>query len=157
MKNNLIVLGVVLLIVIGLTSLYVAKKQRSTMTPSVTNEQPTGTSAGSAPNTTMPSSQTAAQANQVEPTVQEIPLSITEPASKTTTSSSITIKGQTLPNADVAVDDKSVKADSQGNFSAPVTLDEGDNSIIVVANDANGNYAEKEIIITYNTGTTYAQ
>ena len=47
------------------------------------------------------------------------------------------------------VNESETKADSSGNFSATLTLDEGENYILVVANDSSGNYAEKEFTITY--------
>lgn len=62
---------------------------------------------------------------------------------------SVTVKGKTAPNADVFINEKELKADGSGNFSSVMTLEEGDNYIIVAANDTEGNYAEKEIVVTY--------
>jgi len=89
-----------------------------------------------------------------EPTVSAgIPLSITAPSNNSTTSAkTVTVKGKTAPKAEVSVNDKDLKADAQGNFSSTVTLDEGDNYIDIVANDTNGNFAEQEIVVTYETG-----
>lgn len=82
--------------------------------------------------------------------IENIPLAITYPKDKSTVASSaITIKGQTTPNAEIAVNEIDTKADSSGNFSAAVSLDEGENTIIVVANDQNGNYSEKEVTVTF--------
>jgi hypothetical protein len=47
------------------------------------------------------------------------------------------------------VNDKELVADGNGDFSQGITLEEGDNPIIVVANDANGTVGEKEITVTY--------
>ncbi len=83
---------------------------------------------------------------------QSLPLTITQPRSGAVVSSpNLTVVGKTAANAEVFVNDSSLLADSQGNFSALVTLDEGDNTIIIVANDAAGNFAEKEIVVTLQT------
>lgn len=66
-------------------------------------------------------------------------------------SASLTIKGKTSPFADVYINDRELKADSQGEFVTALVLDEGANSIIVVANDNQGNYTEKELTVTLET------
>jgi hypothetical protein len=68
-------------------------------------------------------------------------------------SSTIIVRGTTIPKADVYVNDSIARADTQGNFSVQVTLDEGDNTIVVITNDTEGNYSEKDITVTYNPGT----
>ncbi len=75
-------------------------------------------------------------------------LTITDPKDKATVnSSSVTVKGKTAGGATVFVNDKEVRADNGGNFSSKATLEEGENTIIIVANDADGNYIEKEIMV----------
>lgn len=77
-------------------------------------------------------------------------LSISSPSNGATVSSpSVTIKGKTAANAEVFVNDTSTRADASGNFSVTLTLDEGDNPIVVSANDADGNVVEKELTVTY--------
>lgn len=77
-------------------------------------------------------------------------LTITSPIDKSTvTTATVTISGTAAPLADVFVNDTEAKADSTGKFSVPVTLDEGENIIAVSANDADGNYAEKQITVIY--------
>ena len=61
----------------------------------------------------------------------------------------ITIKGTTGATADVFINEVETKADSKGNFSAKLTLEEGENEIVIVANDAEGNYAETQLTVTY--------
>lgn len=79
-------------------------------------------------------------------------LTVSQPADKSSvTTSSVAVSGKTQPKADVSVNDTDLKADNQGNFSTKVTLDEGENTIVIVATDENGNYAEKEITVTYQT------
>lgn len=60
---------------------------------------------------------------------------------------SVFVKGKTLPRAEVFINEVETKANSQGNFSARITLDEGENLIYVLANDAEGNFLEKEITV----------
>jgi len=80
----------------------------------------------------------------------EIALEITSPqTSITVNTSSVLVQGKTLPLADVFVNDTETKADNLGRFSVNLILDEGDNDITVLANDSVGNYAEKELIVSY--------
>lgn len=82
--------------------------------------------------------------------VSGIQLTVTAPSGNmTVSSSSLTVRGKTAIGAEVFVNDIESKADSSGNFSATLTLDEGENYILVVANDSSGNYAEKEFTVTY--------
>lgn len=86
-----------------------------------------------------------------EPTVAEIPLTIEEPSDNLTTQiQTITVKGLTLPGATVYVNEIEMSADANGTFSTAVQLDEGENYVMIVAHDNEGNYAEKELIITYS-------
>ena len=80
-------------------------------------------------------------------------LEVTAPKDQATvTTAQVTVKGKTAPLAEVAVNDQDLKADSKGNFTVTVLLDEGENYISVIANDADGNYAEKELTVTYTPG-----
>lgn len=63
----------------------------------------------------------------------------------------VTVVGKTAPNAEVFVNDASGKADVNGLFSVSTSLDEGENTIVVTANDANGNSAEQEVTVSYNS------
>lgn len=82
--------------------------------------------------------------------VNQISLTVSSPADKSTTSvQNVTVKGKTAANAEVYIDDKELKADAGGNFTTTVTLEEGDNVIVVTAVDENGNVAEKEINVEY--------
>lgn len=82
--------------------------------------------------------------------VSEITLTVSSPASGTTTSKSkIQVTGKTSPRAEVFVNEAEGIADTSGNFSLSVALDEGENSIIITAVDSDGKVAEKEILVTY--------
>jgi hypothetical protein len=85
------------------------------------------------------------------PTVAQIPLTIVSPTNgSSVTNAVITVQGKSSVNAEVFVNDKETVADAQGNFSTVLTLDEGDNTILIVANNADGSYSEQQITITYN-------
>lgn len=89
-------------------------------------------------------------AKEFDPSKNAISLTIASPTNNTTVSTpTITVTGSTAPNADVSVNDKDLKADAAGKFSAAVTLDEGDNEIIVTAADTAGNSSEQLLIVTY--------
>jgi hypothetical protein len=67
------------------------------------------------------------------------------------TNGKVTLKGKTSANAEVFVNDQSTKADANGNFSLPLTLDEGLNNLVVTANDAEGNVAEQDLSVNVQT------
>lgn len=82
----------------------------------------------------------------------EISLEITSPKDGTVIKESpVLVTGITVKAADVFVNDAETKADNDGNFEVSVPLEEGENEILVVVNDAEGNYAEASVIITLNT------
>lgn len=86
----------------------------------------------------------------IQPHTSGITLSIISPSGNSTVSNALlTVRGKTVPNAEVFVNDTEVRADSSGVFAAPVTLDEGENYILIVANDDIGNYSEKDLYVTY--------
>ncbi|MBI3576694.1 hypothetical protein HY086_01490 [Candidatus Gottesmanbacteria bacterium] len=72
----------------------------------------------------------------------------TPTSGSTTTTPTITVTGKTAAKAQVAVNDVETTADAAGNFSVNITLDEGENTMVVVANDVNGNVTEKELMVT---------
>ncbi len=78
-----------------------------------------------------------------------IPLTLTSVSgAMTVTNPQLVVSGKTVANADVFVNDRDLKADAQGNFATTITLDEGENTINVVVNDAAGNSTEKEFVVT---------
>jgi len=73
-------------------------------------------------------------------------LQINQPSESSTVKSSILkIIGTTLPNAYVFINDLELRSDVIGNFSTEITIDEGDNEIVIVVSDELGNSAEKDI------------
>lgn len=84
---------------------------------------------------------------------QEIPLDVSSPTSgQTVTTPNIMVEGKTTPNAEVSINDKDIIADTLGNFSIPIVLDEGENILSISASNKEGNYAEKEVTVILNTG-----
>jgi len=80
---------------------------------------------------------------------EKVFINITSPLDKSVVkSASLLVKGETVANAEVFVNDKETKADKNGNFSLYLTLDEGENTLTVIMNDSLGNYIEKEITVT---------
>ena len=68
---------------------------------------------------------------------------------ETVNSSKVNIKGKTSANAEVYVNEMDSKADASGNFSVTYTLEEGENYLIVGANDDEGNMTEQELMLYY--------
>ena len=80
----------------------------------------------------------------------EISLIVSSPVNgQIVSTTTITVTGKTTPNADVSVNDKEVKADAKGNFSATISLDEGDNTIFVTASNDAGQSSDWEATVTY--------
>lgn len=85
--------------------------------------------------------------------VKQITLSVSSPKSGATVrSANLAVRGKTKARAEVFVNDMETTADAVGNFSANLTLEEGENYILVVAIDEMGNAAEKELTVTYDPG-----
>ncbi len=87
-------------------------------------------------------------------TASSLTLSVASPTDGAeVTSPTVIVKGKTMPNAEVFVNDTNGTADTNGNFSIATSLDEGENTVIVIVNDADGNVAEQELTVTYTSGT----
>jgi len=145
MKNAGIILGIILIIGIVGGGAYVVLNMKKgpaeptyTETPSVTGEEPAGN---------------VIQAIQPTQGASKQPLTMTvtsPPSGATVTNAKLTVKGRTVAGAEVFVNDAEAVADANGNFSVTITLDEGENYVLVAANDAEGNFVEKELSVTYS-------
>ncbi len=62
---------------------------------------------------------------------------------------SITIQGKTEPEVSIALNGRIIIVNSEGEFSTSLSLNEGENQILVVAQDRAGNETEKEIKVIY--------
>lgn len=79
----------------------------------------------------------------------EVFLEITSPIENDVVSSSLLlVRGKTVANAEIFVNDKETKANNNGDFSLNITLEEGENVLTVTMNDSQGNYIEKELTVT---------
>lgn len=79
-------------------------------------------------------------------------LTVTEPIDgQIFTAPEINVVGVTEPGVTVAVKQVSTRADEDGNFTIPITLNEGDNIIKVTATDAAGNKATVSRTVNLNT------
>ena len=134
MKNKTILIATVVVIVAAVFIRYRVRQQAATSGSLMTPTEETVSSS------TVPT---------IAPSTK-ITLSISSPANgATVTKSSLTVRGRTAANAEVFVNELETRADAGGNFSASLTLEEGENYIIVMANDAMGNVAEAELTVTY--------
>lgn len=63
---------------------------------------------------------------------------------------SLTIKGKTDPDAKVTVNDFQAIVNDDGTFSYNMQMQNGDNQLKVIAQDAAGNKTEKDLKVTYS-------
>lgn len=133
---------VLLLFIVGVALLpRITRKIKNTLL----NSSPTATTAGTITDKYNPPTEVVSGS---------ISLTISTPQDKSTVNTlEVTVTGKTTPNAEVFVNDQETKADANGSFTVKLTLDEGENPISVSVNDDQGNYAEKEITVTYELPT----
>lgn len=148
MKNYLpIVIGTFVIIAAGFLVRQYSMSRVAPLSSSGNNAIPT---IAQEPEETVETGATPTEEKNTVVTSGSISLAISSPVNNiTVTSSSLVVRGKTAPKSEVFVNDAETKADTNGNFSVTLTLDEGENYILVVANDANGNFSEKELTITY--------
>ena len=76
-------------------------------------------------------------------------LEVTSPQDGQTVSlSKIQVKGKTVPGSEVWVNENQVTTDKNGNFSVVVSLEEGENYLLIVAGNESGE-AEVERVVYY--------
>ena len=102
----------------------------------------------SAPSTTQPASAPEAAASQIQaPADSKFLLEISEPQdSSVVKTQTVRVRGTTLPDADVRVNEQFVIVGTAGAFTVMVSLERGPNSIEVIATDTAGN--EEFLLIT---------
>ena len=99
--------------------------------------------------TSVPATQVQVKETPV-PAVSDISLVVNSPAKGAVVKrANLTVSGKTVARAEVVVNDVETTADARGNFSVNIVLDEGENTIVVVVNDSDGNFAESELTVTY--------
>lgn len=62
----------------------------------------------------------------------------------------VTIKGKTEAGISLKINDRLVILDQEGQFEQTFSLNEGENTILIVATDRAGNQTEEEINLTYS-------
>jgi hypothetical protein len=76
-------------------------------------------------------------------------LKISSPVNGATLSQNqVIVSGETVPQADVSINEKELVAGSNGKFSATIPLEEGENYILVTAGNEDG-FQEEEIVVNY--------
>jgi hypothetical protein len=139
-KKIIITLSAIL--VFGIIYYETANINKRTITPQINGS--TNTSASSTNNQAAQTTENP----QISPISNGLSLNITNPQNNSTVGNSkITIIGKTSPGAEVFINETEVKADSDGNFSGSAILDEGRNTLVITANDENGNYAENDLTV----------
>jgi hypothetical protein len=77
-------------------------------------------------------------------------LDISEPADNSTTNNQeINIKGSTEKEIYIRVNDLPIVVDANGGFQTTVRLKDGDNQIVITAQDISGNLETKSLKVTY--------
>ena len=132
--KKIVLFILVLFIVLGIIYIYKQKKIKS----------------GSSPYTINYAAPTPAENTEPTKLNEGLNLTIFSPKEEVVkvNSSSFLIEGQTKPQAEIFVADRELKADDQGKFSTTLDLDEGENIIVITANDQSGNFAEQTLTIT---------
>jgi cytoskeletal protein RodZ len=96
-----------------------------------------------------PTAETAAPQVQTQ-TDSKFSLEIIEPQdSSVVKASTVKVRGTTLPDAEVRVNDQFVIVDAAGAFTAVVSLEAGPNSVEVTATDTAGNEEFRLITVMY--------
>ncbi len=140
-------IGIAVVLVIGLVLVGFISKSEMPATSTSTGISQTGSPSGEQ------------QAGVPSPTIMEttsspvssgLSLTVSAPENNSIVAkSSVVVQGTTSPKAEVFINDKELNADSKGNFSTTISLDEGENIISVSTNDVDGNFATQELTITY--------
>ena len=100
--------------------------------------------------TPSPTAQGSQQVGNV--TSSKMSLTVISPANGATlNSASVIVTGKTSPRAEVFINDKETRAGADGKFSLKITLDEGQNVVVVMANDEAGNVVEQDISVNIQT------
>jgi hypothetical protein len=158
-KGNALLIILILVIIVAAAGYYFysngyigSKLAQAPEATSVFNYGSTGTTTSGSTSTPPLAASPAPAQETGNINSNNISLVVTAPADGSTlTSPSTTITGKTSPGADVFVNDQETFADANGNFSLKMTLDEGQNGLVITANDANGNVVEKDISVNVQT------
>ncbi len=111
------------------------------------NTGPTGPQTAPAPAVTEPApASTPSQA----PVQLDLFLSIGAPADESVVNeSTVTVQGRTTPDAVVSINEQVAAVDASGAFSMRLTLEEGPNTISIVASNFQGKQASMVLTVIY--------
>ncbi|OGG06784.1 hypothetical protein A2872_00950 [Candidatus Gottesmanbacteria bacterium RIFCSPHIGHO2_01_FULL_42_12] len=141
-KNVFLALIVVITVALISVMVYLLLRPKTVVAPAEINPSETTRVISPTP--------TPAMVAKKETFERQIKLIVSSPSDGSTVKTNkLSVKGVTMPLAEVFVNDLELKADTLGNFSGTLTLEEGDNPISIIAIDENGNYSEMELTITY--------
>lgn len=77
-------------------------------------------------------------------------IKVTSPTDGSTSAAqTVIVKGKTAVNAEVYINEVEGRADALGNFSISYSLEEGENYLLVVASDDQGNSDEVQLTVKY--------
>ena len=145
-KTYLTIISVLIILILGVSAYALYKANNIPAAPAEITTPP-------AVPQPIPPPQPATKSAELQTT--PFPLTIVSPANGAVVStSSVVISGKTLPKADVSIGDNELAADVKGNFSATISLEEGENYIAIEAAGDDGNFAEQELLITYEPPQT---
>jgi flagellar basal body-associated protein FliL len=149
-KQTYLVLGIIILIIIASGGAIFLLGQSKKQSSKSSATRPTATPMSQISQVVQPTDiKMTTTVNQL-PSSESIALTISAPTDKSTVKNpTVTVKGKTVSGAEIFVNNVETTADSSGNFSANIALDEDDNTITIVANDPYGKHAETEIVVTY--------
>lgn len=80
----------------------------------------------------------------------KISLFVSSPQNNSTvTSSTIQVSGQATNSQEVWVNDQQLSSTKDGSFNTTITLDEGENIILITSGNENGDSEEQELSVIY--------
>ncbi len=83
-----------------------------------------------------------------------VPVTIHAPRDETTVNvPQVEVRGTTVANAVITINDDILVADAQGEFSAVVPLEDGPNAIEIVVSDLDGNETFLVVTVTYDSAS----
>ena len=109
--------------------------------------------AGKAAPTAAPG-ETASEAPPLVLSSGPLVVTLTSPADETVVSApQVDVAGQAPAETVISIGDSITVVDASGQFSIPVPLEEGPNSLEIVASDADGNQVSATLVVTYDPGS----
>ena len=103
---------------------------------------------------TAASDETASEAPPLVLSSGPLVVTLTSPADETVVSApQVDVAGQAPAETVISIGDSITVVDASGQFSIPVPLEEGPNSLEIVASDPDGNQVTVTLTVTYDPGS----